>query len=67
MANVFIRKAYYFCGCTKEYLDDDIPKQCPVCAPVNKFGLSRVSTFQANRIINTIGQIVYSEYSTKKS
>ena len=50
---VTIRKAYYLCNCSREYLTDDIPKMCP-CHMGSKDGLllSRVETFQGRREIS---------------
>jgi hypothetical protein len=45
-----IKKAYYLCSCSREYLSDDVPKICP-CHMGSKDGLplSRVETFQGKR------------------
>ena len=49
---VTIKKAYYLCSCSREYLTDDIPKMCP-CHMGSKDGLplSRIETFTAKRCI----------------
>jgi hypothetical protein len=42
-----IRKAYYLCGCTREYTTDDVPKHCPCCA--FRMSLTRIVRFMAIR------------------
>lgn len=73
MANILIRKAFYLCGTTREYLTDDIPKKCNC---TEKFGdielkhhLTRVVKFNTDRITikgkNSIEKIIYPECGLK--
>lgn len=54
--NVSIKKAFYLCSCTKEFLTDDIPNFCPTC----ELKLSRIIQFMARRTIRD-GKITYPE------
>jgi hypothetical protein len=62
--SVAINKAYYFCGCTKEFLHTEIPKKC-TCMQKDSLQLSRVITFQANRYVTLDGRILYPECGVK--
>lgn len=49
--SVEVRKAYYLCSCTREYLTDDIPASCPCHMGEMGGSLTRVAKFRALRSV----------------
>lgn len=80
MGQASIRKAFYLCSTTREFLTDDIPQKCNCTASINpdspeggtelKHNLSRVVKFIAERTIvkdrNGIDKIIYPECGMKE-